>query len=86
MTNLTPPHITGNPQIPGTLIANPGTWSVPVTGISYTWQRCDLAGGGCVQAATGTQYTLGEADRGHAIELTRRPPLPAGGSARRASR
>ena len=69
LTNLTPPHITGNPQIPGTLIANPGTWGVPVTGISYTWQRCDLAGGGCVQAATGTQYTLGEADRGHAIEL-----------------
>ncbi len=69
LTNLTPPNISGNPQIPSTLIANPGTWSVPLSGIAYTWQRCDMTGGACVQAGTGTQYTLGEIDHGHTIEL-----------------
>ena len=70
LTNLRPPNITGNPQIPGTLNANPGTWSVPLSGIVYTWQRCDATGGACVQAGTGIQYALGEADRDHTIVLT----------------
>ncbi|MGH2928124.1 MAG: hypothetical protein ACRDL8_07975, partial [Solirubrobacteraceae bacterium] len=67
-----PPSISGNPQPPNTLYANPGTWSVPLSTATYQWERCDADGvSGCVQvAADSSHYTLSGADDGHTLVLT----------------
>ena len=70
LTNRTPPWIVGNPQVPNTLSANPGTWSVTLTSVSYTWQRCDTQGANCTTVATNqSSYPLSAADAGHTIML-----------------
>ncbi len=44
---------------------------MPLTGVSYTWQRCDADGvSNCTQVGTGTSYPLGAADDSHTIILT----------------
>jgi len=54
------PTISGTPQEGKPLSAAAGTWSgtAPIS-YAYQWQRCDAAGGGCVQlpSATTTTYT-----------------------------
>jgi hypothetical protein len=71
LTNTAPPSITGDPQVPNTLYANPGSWSVPLTSASYDWERCDADGvSNCVEVAPATaHYTLSAADGGHTIVL-----------------
>jgi hypothetical protein len=71
LANTVPPSITGDPQVPNTLYANPGSWSVPLTGVSYDWERCDADGvSNCVVVAPATaHYTLSAADGGHTIVL-----------------
>ena len=71
LTDSTPPSISGDPQPPNTLYANPGTWSVPLSTASYEWQRCDADGvSGCtVVAADTSHYTLSGADAGHTLVL-----------------
>ncbi|MGZ4166532.1 MAG: hypothetical protein ACXVFO_08000 [Solirubrobacteraceae bacterium] len=71
LTALTPPSITGNPQPPNTLYANPGSWSVTLTGVNYDWDRCDPDGvSNCTLVAGDTaHYSLTSADDGHAIVL-----------------
>jgi hypothetical protein len=71
LTNTAPPSITGDPQVPNTLYANPGSWSVPLTSVNYNWERCDGDGvSNCVQVAPATaHYTLSAADGGHTIVL-----------------
>ena len=71
LTNTAAPSITGDPQVPNTLYANPGSWSVPLTSVSYDWERCDADGvSNCVQVAPATaHYTLSAADGGHAVVL-----------------
>ena len=71
LTNTALPSITGIAQVPNHVNANPGSWSVPTTSVSYTWYRCDLDGvSNCVQAAGDvTQYNLGVADEDHTIVL-----------------
>jgi hypothetical protein len=71
-----PPHNTAVPQVSGattaggTLTATQGSWSGngPLA-YGYQWQRCDASGGNCVDiaGATGSTYTLTDADVGHAI-------------------
>jgi hypothetical protein len=71
LTNTAPPSINGDPQPPNTLTANPGSWSVPLTGLAYAWERCDADGvSNCTQVGTGTSYPLGAADDTHTIILT----------------
>ena len=71
LISLTPPTISGEPRVPNTLSANPGTWSVPFSAISYTWQRCDGDGSSnCTTLAVNTsQYTLVGPDNSHTIVL-----------------
>jgi hypothetical protein len=81
LTNTAPPSINGDPQPPNTLTANPGSWSVPLTGVSYTWQRCDADGvSNCTQVGTGTSYPLGAADDSHTIILTVTATSPGRGA------
>ena len=69
LTQQSPPSITGNPQPPNTLYANPGSWSVMLTSVDYDWDRCDLDGvSNCTLVAADTaHYTLSAADDGHTI-------------------
>jgi hypothetical protein len=55
-----PPAVTGAARQDETLQAAPGTWSNEPTAFAYQWQRCDEAGGGCVDIVgeTGETYTL----------------------------
>jgi hypothetical protein len=64
--NLTPPVVSGTPQVGQTLTTTTGTWSNAPTRYSYQWRRCDAAGGGCVAitGATSSSYTLVTADQG----------------------
>ena len=71
LTNTVAPSIAGVPQVPQTLGANPGSWSVAPSSISYQWQRCNADGGtGCTTVSSGTSsYTLSAADNSHTIVL-----------------
>ncbi len=71
LTPAAPPSITGNPQPPNSLYANPGSWSVTLTGADYDWERCDPDGAShCTLVAADTaHYTLTSADDGHTIVL-----------------
>ncbi|CAN5278637.1 hypothetical protein BH18ACT12_BH18ACT12_13060 [soil metagenome] len=70
--NVTPPTITGSPQVGQTLTADYGTWAGanPQT-FSYHWRRCDLTGGSCsdISGATGRTYVLTTADEGTTIRV-----------------
>jgi hypothetical protein len=65
--DLTPPSISGTPQVGATLTALPGAWSNDPTGYTYQWQRC--ASGTCtaISAATGPTYVPVQADEGDAL-------------------
>ncbi|MGA9860269.1 MAG: hypothetical protein WBQ18_20550 [Solirubrobacteraceae bacterium] len=71
LTNTAPPSISGNPQAPNTVYANPGTWSVALTSATYQWNRCDADGvSNCrLIAADTSHYTLSAADDGHTLVL-----------------
>ena len=71
LTSTVAPSIGGAPQIPNPLSANPGTWSVPPTSVSYSWYRCDADGtSNCTQVAgNSAQYTLSAPDQDHTIAL-----------------
>ena len=45
--NLTPPAISGNPQVPNTLTTSPGTWRGNGLKYAYQWLACDSAGANC---------------------------------------
>ena len=62
LTNIVAPSITGDPQVPDTLTASPGQWSVPLTSITYVWARCDLAGANCAEVSAGSSTKLTPAD------------------------
>jgi subtilisin family serine protease len=61
------PALSGSALETQTLTASPGTWAgtQPIA-FSYRWQRCDAAGGACVEivGAVGATYTLSAADVG----------------------
>ena len=71
LTNTLAPSISGTPYPPETLKANPGSWSVALTGIQYTWERCDADGtSNCTAVAVDdTSYVLSTPDEGHTIVL-----------------
>ena len=71
VTNLTPPVVTGSPNVESTLSTTPGTWDYDLDEISYTyeWLRCDAAGANCnvIGGETATTYILEAADVGSTI-------------------
>jgi hypothetical protein len=64
------PALSGAAADERTLTATPGTWSgtAPMD-FTYQWQRCDAAGGNCVDipGATGSTYLLGDDDVGATV-------------------
>ena len=67
---LTPPVVSGTPQVGQTLTTTTGTWSGTPTTYAYQWQRCD-ATGVCtaLTGATATTYLLTPGDLGATIEV-----------------
>ena len=71
----------------GTLSADPGVWtgSTPI-GFTYSWQRCDAAGGSCSMAtgeSLAPDYQLNGLDAGHTLRVLitgSNATLPNGGS------
>lgn len=70
--NVVKPTISGTRQVGQTLTGNRGIWTgtEPIT-YAYQWVRCGPLGAGCVPipGATGEQYTLVAADRGHSLRF-----------------
>ena len=69
-SNTARPPVSGGAQAGDTLTAGHGSWD-GTDPITYTdqWQRCDASGANCadIPGATGSTYTLTDADVGHAI-------------------
>jgi hypothetical protein len=68
--NTKPPTISGTATEGQALARSAGVWSgtAPLT-IADAWRRCDSAGAGCVDIATGATYTLTASDVGHTIRV-----------------
>ncbi len=63
------PTISGGASVGLTLMVSPGSWSAGVTGYTYAWRRCDIAGANCVDIVgeTGQSYVVTATDSGHTI-------------------
>ncbi|HML50506.1 MAG TPA: carboxypeptidase regulatory-like domain-containing protein [Propionicimonas sp.] len=59
------PRITGTPDVGNILSASVGMWGPAPVSLSYQWYRGDQA----ISGATGTSYTVTEADRGRSITV-----------------
>ncbi len=77
------PDISGTAQERQHLSAAAGTWSgtLPIS-YAYQWQRCDAAGGGCVElpSASTTTYTPTAADVGNTLRVVVTASNSAGSS------
>jgi hypothetical protein len=70
--NTVLPSITGTAAVGQVLTGNDGTWTgSPTPTLTRKWRRCDTGGANCVDisGATGTTYTLVQADAGSTIRL-----------------
>jgi hypothetical protein len=70
--NTVLPSITGTAAVGQVLTGNDGTWTgSPTPTLSRQWRRCDTGGANCVNiaSATGTTYTLVQADASSTIRL-----------------
>ena len=65
ISNLTPPTISGTPQVGAQLSASPGTWSPAGVTTTISW----LADGTDIPGATGTTYTPTTTDIGKTISV-----------------
>jgi hypothetical protein len=79
--NSVQPTISGDPDVGGTLTADPGTWTGtgPLT-YDYQWLRCDSTGNHCdeVAGATDSTYVVTEDDRDHRIRVEVTAENPGG--------
>lgn len=64
------PSITGTPAVGTTVVGVDATWRDSPS-IARQWVRCDMAGEGCsdIPGATGTNYTVVDADLGHTLRF-----------------
>ena len=69
--NTAPPTMSGSFVTGSVITANAGTWTgrQPIS-FSYSWRRCDSAGGNCLSVASGRTYRLGSADVNHKIRVS----------------
>ena len=74
--NTTPPSVSGQSTVGGTLIAHLGVWSgAPAPSYVYQWQSCNSSGGECedIDGATKPSYALTSAE----VEATLRVRVTA---------
>jgi hypothetical protein len=72
VSDTEPPMISGEARDGQTLTGGTGTWEgSPPISYDYQWERCNATGGECedVSGATGSTYTLGDADVSGAMRL-----------------
>ena len=70
--NTALPTITGTTKVGSVLTSTNGTWTgSPAPTFTRQWERCDLAGANCsdIASATGTTYTLVQADHATTIRV-----------------
>jgi hypothetical protein len=86
--NTSPPTVSGTAQVDQALTAGPGSWTgtQPIA-FAYQWERCDSAGGICVDiaGATGATYTVTSTDVGSTLRVVVTASNAAGTSAPAAS-
>lgn len=81
--NQSPPTITGSAVLGQSLTATSGSWSNSPTTYTYQWRRCDADGtSGCVDiaGASGSSYTVANADVGKTIRVRVNASNADGGS------
>jgi hypothetical protein len=79
-TNTGLPNVTGTADVGQKLTTDDGSWaSKYLVDFSEAWLRCDQSGGNCAaNGATGTQYTVGAADKGATLRSRVTATNPAG--------
>src|SRR5436305_15058220 len=65
LTDVTPPTVTGTPQVGQVLSAQPGTWTPAPTAFAYHWLRDGLP----IPRATDATYAPGPNDVGHVLSV-----------------
>ncbi|HVS84838.1 MAG TPA: hypothetical protein VHD91_04340 [Gaiellaceae bacterium] len=80
--STTAPAITGTPTVGSALTGSQGTWNNSPSSWAYSWSRCDTKGDACgaIAGATGTSYTLTQADAGSTLRFTVTATNSAGSS------
>lgn len=71
-TILSPPALSGIPQLGETLSATEGTWTGAPTSFAFQWYSCDAAVTSCaaIGGATGRDYAVAAADVGRRLNAT----------------
>lgn len=68
--STSPPTVSGNVTVTGTLSATAGIWTAdPAATFAYQWQRQTGATWSNVQGATSAKYKTGDGDIGHAMRV-----------------
>jgi hypothetical protein len=69
--NLTPPKISGTPEVGALLKASTGTWSGSPTSYVYHWLRCNAVGRECkfITGAKASTYTVASIDAGATLRV-----------------
>jgi Bacterial Ig-like domain (group 3) len=69
--NISPPTISGIPQVGQTLTEGHGTWSPPPSRFAYQWEDCDAAGQSCrsITGAWNQTYQVAASDLGHTLRV-----------------
>ncbi len=68
---ITPPDVSGTPEVGEVLDGSPGVWTGSPTSYAYQWDDCNTSGESCFQiaGATASSYTLVPSDAGHTIRV-----------------
>ena len=68
---ISAPSVIGDPRLGETLTASDAIWAPAAPSVQRQWRRCDADGGNCVDiaAATGTTYTVANADIGSTLRF-----------------
>jgi hypothetical protein len=69
--NVSPPTVSGTPEVGQRLTGTRGEWSGNPTDFNYFWARCDRDGGSCanISGANRATYTLTTADVGNTLRF-----------------
>jgi len=71
VAEISPPVISGTPDVGDTLTTTTGTWSNDPIIYAYQWEDCNSSGSDCttITGATSSTYVVTSADAGHTIRV-----------------